>query len=40
MEIQSEKNKKTWQEPKMSSLDISGGTTINRPEASNGISES
>jgi hypothetical protein len=40
MEIQSENNKKSWQEPKMSSLDISGGATANIPEASNGILES
>jgi hypothetical protein len=34
-----QKIKKSWQEPEMSSLDISGGTTINL-EASNGILES
>lgn len=40
MEDQSDNKKKSWQEPEMSSLDISGGATINIPEATNGILES
>jgi hypothetical protein len=39
MQSRKENTKKTWQDPEMSSLDISGGTTINL-EASNGILES
>lgn len=40
MQSLKENTKKSWQEPKMSSLDISGGATANIPEASNGILES
>jgi hypothetical protein len=41
VEIQVENSKKkTWLEPKIYSLEISGGATANLPEASNGILES